>query len=387
MKKFFKYTMMFAIAAMATMGFTACSDDNDGDGDGGGSGSELSQKEKSLQVANKQFVNSTVIPIYKGLADACFELQDAINAIETQKTYQSVQNACDKWKTARQYWEWSEAFLFGAASGYGIDPHIDTWPLDEVSLTNLLKSLPEDVEGYVANLNNGLVGFHGLEYIIFRNGESRTYEKIMEENGGKELEYAKAVAYDLVLSACRLEAAWAGIENVTAEKAQILEDEEMEPADNFGEEMELCGQAGSRWKTITLGTRQIIAGCQDIIGEVRDSKIGAPHTGEDKNYIESPHAYNSIQDFYDNIMSCQYVLYGGYGATSAQTGSIMAYAQSNHPEIAAKVKSALENALAKIKAMKAPFVLNFSDSSAGDAMEALDGLEEALSELDEAIAN
>lgn len=383
MEKIFKYAMMAAMTAMIQLSFTACSDSESDDSNGTGSSSA---KETALKTVNAQFVNSTVIPIYNGLTDACLELQNTIEEIDAKKTDTSVAAACEKWKTARQYWEWSEAFLFGAAANYGIDPHIDTWPLDEASLTNLLISLPEDVQSYVANLNNGLVGFHGLEYIIFRNGESRTYSDIMNENGGKELEYAKAVAYDLVLSACRLEAAWAGIDNIDSWKAEILEDEEMEPTDNFGEEMELCGQAGSRWKTVTLGTRQIIAGCKEIIGEVRDSKIGSPHTGEDVTYIESPHAYNSIQDFYDNIMSCQYVLYGGYGATSARTGSLIAYAQNNHSAIAASVKTALENALSAVAAMKAPFVLYYSDASAGDAMDALDGLDDALSELDDAIA-
>ena len=42
----------------------------------------------------------------------------------------------------------------------------------------------------------------------------------------------------------------------------------------------------------------------------------------------------------------------------------------------------LENALSKIAGMKKPFVLNYSDQTAKDAMEALDGLEESLNALD-----
>ncbi len=41
----------------------------------------------------------------------------------------------------------------------------------------------------------------------------------------------------------------------------------------------------------------------------------------------------------------------------------------------------LENALAKIKAMKDPFVLYYTDQSAKDAMTALDGLENSLDAL------
>ena len=86
-----------------------------------------------------------------------------------------VAEACTLWKESRQYWEWSEAFLFGAASKYYIDPHIDTWPLDVTALNRLLnsKDMMDDIENVVGNLNYGLVGYHAIEYIIFRNGSNR----------------------------------------------------------------------------------------------------------------------------------------------------------------------------------------------------------------------
>ena len=70
---------------------------------------------------------------------------------------------------------------------------------------------------------------------------------------------------------------------------------------------------------VTIGMRgdgdaamqQIIDGCMDISDEVGTSKIGKPHTGEDKNYIESPYSENSITDFYDNILSIQNSYMGG----------------------------------------------------------------------------
>ena len=43
----------------------------------------------------------------------------------------------------------------------------------------------------------------------------------------------------------------------------------------------------------------------------------------------------------------------------------------------------LENALSKIAGMKKPFVQFYSDQTAKDAMEALDGLEKSLNALDE----
>jgi hypothetical protein len=375
MKKLsYKTLMACGLTAVMACGMTSCSDDDDNNENNG------SEAEALLQKANEQFVDATVIPTYHGLATSCVDLQETIEALAdgSQSTDAAVVLACKQWKEARQYWEWSEAFLFGAASKYGIDPHIDTWPLDAVALENLLNSpkMMADIENTVANLNSGLVGFHGLEYIIFRNGESRKYADIPND----ELRYAAAVAADLTLSAYRLEAAWAGLDNVSAEGQEILADAEAEPEDDFGEQMRLCGQAGSVWKTVTDGSVQILEGCRNIVDEVAHSKIGKPHSGEDVNYIESPHSYNSIQDFYDNICSVRHAYYGGLEATTPQEGSIAAYLAVAAPAVHQQVVTTLNASLKAIDSMERPFVLHYNSSEAKvtAAIEALETLDDAL---------
>ena len=361
---------------MVAFSFTSCSDNDD-------TVDELSSKEKQLQVANTQFVDNTVIPTYKALADQSLLLQNALETLQENKVNGNVSSACDLWKKSRQYWEWSEAFLFGAASKYYIDPHIDTWPLDKTALDNLLNNdaMMSDIENVVANLNNGLVGFHGLEYIIFREGQPRAASDITE----KELRYAIAVAKDLSLSASRLEAAWAGMDAVTKAKQEIIEDAELEPEDNFGEQMKLCGYPGSIWKSVTSGSEQIIEGCKTIVDEVGNSKIGKPHTGEDIAYIESPHAYNSIQDFQDNIESVKYVYYGALGATSPQAGSLSAYMKTANATLNQNLIDAIDNCIAKIQAMPKPFVLNYKDSKVTEAIHACDDLNTALTAVQQFI--
>jgi hypothetical protein len=61
---------------------------------------------------------------------------------------------------------------------------------------------------------------------------------------------------------------------------------------------------------------------------VGQSKIGLPYTGEDASYIESPYAYNSITDFYDNIVSCKNALYGAMGATAPSEKSLIYFCQN-----------------------------------------------------------
>lgn len=94
MKKFFKYSMLFAAALTLSMGMASCSSSNDDN------------------VVNNGGDDS------KG----------TLNGTDAM-----VEEAGNYWKAARQDWEWSEAFLFGVATDKGIDPHTDTWPFDRTA--------------------------------------------------------------------------------------------------------------------------------------------------------------------------------------------------------------------------------------------------------------
>ncbi|MBR4589417.1 MAG: peptidase M75, partial [Bacteroidaceae bacterium] len=296
-----------------------------------------------------------------------------------------VDNACEAWKAARKYWEQSESFLYGPATDFGIDPHTDTWPFDRTAFDNYIRRYPdlaedEDAQAIVAEAiatGQSLTGFHAVEYLLFRNGSPRNIEDITNN----ELWFCAKAAEDLYLASVKLVSAWGG--EITEDEEALLEEAEFESR-NYGENMINAGKAGSTYTSITLGTIQILEGCQDIIDEVAHSKIGHPYTGEDQNYIESPHAYNSIQDFYDNVLSCAFALNGGANKINNYTAnSVMAYAFAHYPEEANNVKQALEDTLSAINDMKRPFVLNYQDSSAGKAIEALENLDEAIDALKE----
>lgn len=375
--------MMFAAALAFTMGFTSCSDD-DNDEQVGTFDSNV------LKEVNADYVDNTIVATYRNLADYNKQLVADLNAMSDDA---GVAKACETWKQSRKWWEFSEAFLFGAAGDYGLDPHTDTWPFDRKQFDNYMNKYKDaklGEEGYedetksideaIATGQN-LTGFHAVEYLIFRNGQPRHFADMTHN----EIYFAKAAAQDLYLSSLKLVSAWSG--KVSADEQALLDEVEFESAINYGENFKNAGNAGSTYSTVVLASKDIIAGANEIIGEVRDSKIGAPATGEDVNYIESPHAYNSIQDFYDNIMSCKHALYGGctVDGTTPEAKSLIGVCLKNDKTKAAaqNVMTNLENALSKISNMKKPFVLNYSDQSAKDAMKALDGLEESLDALND----
>lgn len=382
MNKIFKYSMMFAAALTFTMGFTSCSDDDNDEQDVTFSSSELKE-------VNADYVDNTVVATYRNLADYNKQLVADLNAMSDDA---GVAKACKTWTQSRKWWEFSEAFLFGAAGDYAIDPHTDTWPFDRTQFDkymSLYKNAKLGEEGFENETNTineaiatgqNLTGFHAVEYLIFREGQPRHFADMT----ANEIYFAKTAAQDLYLSSLKLVSAWGG--KVSADEQALLDEVEFASSINYGENFKNAGNAGSTYSTVVLASKEIIAGANDIIGEVRDSKIGAPATGEDVNYIESPHAHNSIQDFYDNIMSVKHALYGGctVDGTTPEAKSLIGICLKNDKTKAAaqNVMTNLENALSKISSMKKPFVLYYTDQSAKDAMEALDGLEESLNALD-----
>lgn len=385
MNTIFKYSMMFAAALTLAMGATSCSDDNNDDHVGTFGTNELKE-------VNADYVDNTIVATYRNLANYNKVLMTDINAMTDDA---GVAKACDTWRLSRKWWEFSEAFLFGAAGDYNIDPHTDTWPFDKTQFENymnLYKNLQLGGEGEqnesattiideAITTGQNLTGFHAVEYLIFRNGQPRHFADLT----ANEIYFAKAAARDLYISSLKLVSAWGG--NVSADEQALLDEVEFASSINYGENFKNAGNAGSTYSTTVLASKEIIAGAKEIIGEVRDSKIGAPATGEDINYIESPHARNSIQDFYDNIMSCKHALYGGCtvdGATPKDKSLIGICLKNAKTKAAAQnVMASLENALNKIDTMKRPFVLYYTHQSAKDAMTALDGLEESLNALND----
>lgn len=329
---------------------------------------------------------------------SCSNDDDADTTI-VSGTQEALDQACKDWKVARANWEQSEAFLFGAADVYSIDPHTDTWPVAANDLADVLRdgNAMSNLDDFIKTANSGILGYHGLEYVLFREGKPRQISQITN----LEYNYICAVAKDLYNATATLEAAWDSKES-NAERLQIakdyvathlaIDDEgnqegALSSFQNFGKAFKNPGTGD--WTTALEATLEIISGCQDIIGEVGDSKIGLPYTGEDATYIESPYAYNSIIDFYDNIVSCKNALYGQTGAITPNEKSLIYFCKNaGNSTLAAQatnVVGKLEAALAKISGMKAPFALYYSDASCKVAIDALDELDDALDEMAETL--
>lgn len=385
---YFKKLLNIALAATLMIGFTACSDDDDNNGPG----NELSQKEKTFKAAIVPYVDNTIVPTYKGMADNAILMSDACNAIAEAfdngtLTSEHVKAAGNYWNLCRDYWEKSEAFLYGAAADYNIDPHIDSWPLDKNAMEELLVDLRGGKNWTIDNnAGYGLLGFHAVEYMLFELSEDgNTSLPHNTDYTKEELVYLCTVAEDLRNQCVRLEASWTGMENVSVEKQDILAEAELEPSINYGWSMKNAGEGGSLYKTYQEAAEDLVQGCIDIADEVGNTKIGRPANGsseDDKNYIESPYSLNSINDFVGNIISIR----NAYQGSNAGDASISDYIKSVNPALDTKVKAQIEECIVLIKKIPEPFAKSATGPEADAAVTAVgtdlvDTLEEVMTAL------
>ena len=365
--KAFKLIGVLAVAAATLL---SCNKDPKAD-------AGLTAQEKALKAAVEGYVPGVIYKIYDNLADETETLYNQLSDLKKKGTYTQadIDRICATFLSARKWWEQSEAFLYGAATAYGIDPHIDSWPLDKDKLAKSLSNaetiadLDEDGAGAVDEVGAASLGFHGIEFIIFRDGKNRTAAALggVEDDeafagrnvtGKSEVIFAVAVAEDLRNRCFELQAAWDP--DCPADRLALVEDElelptAMDSGLTYGENLLQTGKAGSTYRNWPEAVSSIlVAGCSNICNEVANTKIGTAHYVNSKeydpNYIESPYSKKSYQDFKDNILSIQYSLYGGQGLDKAASVSIMQFVKDNGWAKASALETALKDAVASLDA-------------------------------------
>ena len=365
--KAFKLIGVLAVAAATLL---SCNKDPKAD-------AGLTAQEKALKAAVEGYVPGVIYKIYDNLADETETLYNQLSDLKKKDTYSQadIDRICATFLSARKWWEQSEAFLYGAATAYGIDPHIDSWPLDKDKLAKSLSNaetiadLDEEGAGAVDEVGAASLGFHGIEFIIFRDGKNRTAAALggVEDDeafagrnvtGKSEVIFAAAVAEDLRNYCFELQAAWDP--DCPADRIALVEDElelntVMDSGLTYGENLLQTGNAGSTYRSWPEAVSSIlVAGCSNICNEVANTKIGTAHyvnsKDYDPDYIESPYSKKSYQDFKDNILSIQYSLFGGQGLDKAASASIMQFVKDNGWAKASSLESALKEAVSSLDA-------------------------------------
>ncbi len=397
---------MLGWALMAAVAFTAssCSSDDDNNENNGGNSEAYSDKSygqnaisacnelvSGLEGANaviasaslnaeqeaylkdvvSNLVDNVIVPTYTELADETEQLEATLNGLDVNSISQKdVDKACDLFKKARKTWEQSEAFLGGAASDFDVDPTIDSWPLNRSLLLNYFSSgtMDEDMLD-----DASILGFHALEFILFRNGQPRnvsefksndTYKGFTSVSGAKELLYAQQVCKLLKERTFQLQVAWEGETAKNADRVQVVKNADLEYVTSkgisFGENMKKAGETASTFSSLKDAIAQILSDDEGsaaaIANEVGTAKIANPFSAGYIFYVESPYSYNSITDFQDNIRSIRNVWYGSRSGSADGKNFNDFFVKTNKSATSSNIVTLFNDAINKIGNIPAPFV-------------------------------
>lgn len=432
MKKIQNFVMAFLLGAM-TIGFTACSSDNGGNEkfdlpDVGQATTSISSSDKEMQKVAKNYVQAVVYPTYQALASNARTLYSAAQTLYKSAeagtmTQNEINAACEAFKNTRREWERSEAFLFGSATDNELDPHIDSWPLDRDELEKALKNetliagfKSENPAKFVSEHNTefqSVLGFHGMEFVLFRNGAHRTVEALKANDtdegvtsvrGIDELAFLQAVAADVRNITALLEFTWMGSAASNETKA-ILSGEGSYVfsklrynglASNgtmcFGQFL-LSPSSNTGYQSWQGTMNQIfVGGCSNICAEVADQKLGQAYrvatgqgnpTEDSKDYIESPYSHRSFIDYQDNIYSIKNSLYGTRdikATTPVENSMLSLLKKMNYPgynNLINALNAAIQ-ALETAKNSGKSFVEEPGAQRVGDCIDAVDKLDKEI---------
>ena len=280
-----------------------------------------------------------ILPTYVDLEAKAEALNAAVVALAGDVTDERLDDAREAWRAARRPWEQSEGFLFGPVETEGIDPSIDSWPVNVADLDAVLASGDPLTKESIDALEGTLKGFHTIEYLIFGVGGT----KVAADLTPRELEYLDAVTQSLVGAVSQLRDAW-------------------DPAaGNFVGTLATAGEAGNTvYTSQSQALQEVINGLVVICDEVGNGKISDPFDQQDRSLEESQFSDNSNADFADNIRSVENVYLGEYDGRSG-TG-VQALVLDNDASLDATIRGQIAAAISAIEAMTPTFGQAITDN-------------------------
>ena len=385
----------------------------------------------------KNYVQAVVYPTYQALASNARTLYSAAQTLYKSAeagtmTQDEINAACEAFKNTRQEWERSEAFLFGSATDNQLDPHIDSWPLDHDQMVEALnkQSIISGIKGenpaqfiYTEHKHfDSVIGFHGLEFVLFRNGAERTAamlnaneteEGMTSVKGIDELAFAAAVAGDIYNMTSLLQYGWNGDATlgswlnsnckwVVDGLAGLKESAGALSSAGIGYGQFFLNATGDKaWFPTWQETLEnvFVGGCSSICQEVYTQKLGQAYrvdTGnggatedgeaESKDYIESPYSKRSFIDYQDNIYSIKNSLYGtrDVTATTPVANSLMTIMKKYNYSGYNALNTALDEAIAALESAKKSGIAFVDDPANAQVKTCIDKINTLDDELNNA---
>lgn len=268
------------ILGFTLIAFLACSKNN-----------PVIPAEKVTYLDNISNIGHNVITAtYLELAKKASILSTEVMKLERSRTASNLDIARNAWRDARVPWEKSEGFLFGPVDTKGIDPAIDSWPVNVVDLDNVLASNNMLTERFVDALIGALKGFHTIEYLLW----GASGEKQIADFTDREFEYLLSASENLKIKTTSLANSWST------------------SGENYVSNLDQAGTSNSIFVSEKAALQELVNGMIGIADEVGNGKINNPFSQQDLTLEESQFSHNSKNDFANNIRSISNVYNGKF---------------------------------------------------------------------------
>ncbi len=260
-------------------------------------------------ATNKEIIqniaNNVILQTYKDMAKETAALRDQVIEFTKNPTQENLDKAKAAWVKARAPWESSESFLFGPVDSLGLDPQVDTWPLNRLDLENVMASGKPVTVDLVKNLGTNMQGYHTVEYLLFGSGLT---------SNNKPLSAFTKVQFDYMASSAILLAEYAG---QLANSWSTQYNPEDPTAPGYVQIISNPSLQNPIYTSERAVLEEYIQGMIAILDEVGNGKISDPYGSNIANanveLVESPYSWNSLADFTNNIRSVYSVYTGTYG--------------------------------------------------------------------------
>lgn len=302
---------------------------------------------------------NVILETYESLATHAGQLQVATQTLYNNPTQENLDAAKASWVATRSPWEQSEGFLFGPVDQEGIDPSLDSWPVNVTDLNNVLASANPLTVEFLAQQEGTLKGFHTIEFLLWgENGNKQA-----GDFNGREFEYLAAASGALAADAQQLYDLW------------------KPTGGNFIANIFNAGNGSQVYISQKSALEEITNALIIIADEVGNGKINDPFAQQDLTYEESRFSANSKADFANNIRSVKNI-YTGVFSIYGNGNSVSDIISEKNAALNTKVLADIDTAILAIESIPGTFsdaVFN-NPTSVAAAQQAVRDLQATLEE-------
>jgi|GEM_PF-128070 len=289
---------------------------------------------------------NVILATYEELATRASVLANAAAALQFDSSDSNLLTAQNAWRDARNPWEQSEGFLFGPVDTQGLDPALDSWPVNRTDLDAVLSSGNSLTVEFVSALDDTLHGFHTIEYLLFGAANDKTASQLTS----REKEYLAASTTLFKNHAEALANAWRST------------------GENYVNNFATAGQSGSSFVSEEAALQELVNGMIGIVDEVGNGKIADPYSQTSTELVESQFSFNSLLDFENNIRSVENTYLGRYLQNDGPGLSDLV--KRNDAALDTEIRNGISNSIDAIQAIPFPFRDAISDTAGRALIEA-----------------